>query len=385
MARGDDDWSARTIAAGDTRYRVVAVPTEKGQALVIAQSLESAGADAGQARRRDAAVRRSPAWSPPGWPAGRSPATACARCAGSPRRSRRSPAPRTCTPLPVEGDDEIARLATAFNQMLTALAASRDRQRQLVADAGHELRTPLTSLRTNLDLLVAGRRQRAAALLPRGPRRAARRRTRPDRGAHHPDRRPRRARPRRAAHPCRGAGRPRRGRGPGADPGPPPRARARLRRRRRVVVGGRRARGPGARGHQPARQRRQVEPRRRRPSRSGSSEGVLTVDDEGPGISERDLPHVFDRFYRAEESRSMPGSGLGPVDRAAGRRAARRHRRGGAPGRAAARGSRSGCRAHRPSRTSRSRHRASHPRRPAVRAAPCEYEYYRRQTRVCGL
>ncbi len=57
------------------------------------------------------------------------------------------------TPLPVEGDDEIARLASAFNQMLTALAASRDRQRRLVADAGHELRTPLTSLRTNLDLL----------------------------------------------------------------------------------------------------------------------------------------------------------------------------------------------------------------------------------------
>ena len=38
--------------------------------------------------------------------------------------------------------------------MLTALAASRDRQRRLVADAGHELRTPLTSLRTNLDLLT---------------------------------------------------------------------------------------------------------------------------------------------------------------------------------------------------------------------------------------
>ena len=63
----------------------------------------------------------------------------------------------------VEGDDEVARLATAFNPMLAALAASRDRQRRLVADAGHELRTPLTSLRTNLDLLTqADGRGRAA-------------------------------------------------------------------------------------------------------------------------------------------------------------------------------------------------------------------------------
>ena len=38
---------------------------------------------------------------------------------------------------------------------------------------------------------------------------------------------------------------------------------------------------------------------------------MLTVDDEGPGIAEHDRPHVFERFYRAEESRSMPGSGLG--------------------------------------------------------------------------
>jgi two-component system sensor histidine kinase MprB len=57
------------------------------------------------------------------------------------------------TPLRIEGDDEVARLASAFNQMLLALGASRDRQRRLVADASHELRTPLTSLRTNLDLL----------------------------------------------------------------------------------------------------------------------------------------------------------------------------------------------------------------------------------------
>ena len=38
--------------------------------------------------------------------------------------------------------------------MTAALASSRDRQQQLIADAGHELRTPLTSLRTNIDLLL---------------------------------------------------------------------------------------------------------------------------------------------------------------------------------------------------------------------------------------
>jgi two-component system sensor histidine kinase MprB len=39
--------------------------------------------------------------------------------------------------------------------------------------------------------------------------------------------------------------------------------------------------------------------------------GTLTVDDEGPGIAPGDRDQVFERFYRSEESRSMPGSGLG--------------------------------------------------------------------------
>ncbi|WP_425561278.1 sensor histidine kinase [Microlunatus panaciterrae] len=58
-------------------------------------------------------------------------------------------------PIAVTGDDELSRLAEAFNLMLRSLASSRERQRQLIADAGHELRTPLTSLRTNIELLVA--------------------------------------------------------------------------------------------------------------------------------------------------------------------------------------------------------------------------------------
>src|SRR6476469_10062832 len=58
-------------------------------------------------------------------------------------------------PIPVFGSDELARLTEAFNMMLRALTESRERQARLVTDAGHELRTPLTSLRTNVELLMA--------------------------------------------------------------------------------------------------------------------------------------------------------------------------------------------------------------------------------------
>lgn len=58
-------------------------------------------------------------------------------------------------PIPVRGDDEVARLTRSFNAMMSALQESRSRQTALVADAGHELRTPLTSLRTNVELLIA--------------------------------------------------------------------------------------------------------------------------------------------------------------------------------------------------------------------------------------
>jgi two-component system sensor histidine kinase MprB len=37
----------------------------------------------------------------------------------------------------------------------------------------------------------------------------------------------------------------------------------------------------------------------------------VRVVDHGPGVSDSDKPHVFTRFFRAEATRSQPGSGLG--------------------------------------------------------------------------
>lgn len=61
--------------------------------------------------------------------------------------------PEARLPVPA-ADDEIARLGTTFNELLSRLHTALQRERRFVSDAGHELRTPLSLLTTELELAL---------------------------------------------------------------------------------------------------------------------------------------------------------------------------------------------------------------------------------------
>jgi two-component system sensor histidine kinase MprB len=207
--------------------------------------------------------------------------------------------------LAVPGGDDLGRLADSFNTMLDALADSLAQQRQLVADASHELRTPLATVRTNVEVLARadelepadrttliqetvaqigeltrlvgdlvelargdGQEEPFTTIdlddLTRGVAAAARR--------NHPS----------ITFRVDGA--------PTVIRGAP----------------GRVARAVGnlidnaAKWSPPA---GEVD--------ITITDGAVAVRDHGPGISPADAPHIFDRFYRSTEARTMAGSGLG--------------------------------------------------------------------------
>ncbi len=319
VAGQEEDSSIRTVDIDGTRYRVAAVPINPVEALVLAQSMEPTY----ETLEQLALV----AWVVgiagvvlAGF-AGRAVATNGLR----PVRRLTSAAERVARtdqlePIAITGDDELARLSAAFNKMLESLSASRLRQAQLVADAGHELRTPLTSLRTNLELLAQADRSGG---LPAEARAEVLDdvRAQIDEMSTLVDDLVELARD----EPMQ------------RDPEPidladvVEAAAARVRRRAPtgtiidvdtepwLVMG------------EPVLLQRAVTNLLDNAVKWGPPEGVvsvhlregqLTVRDRGPGISAADLPHVFDRFYRSVEARTLPGSGLGL---AIVRRTAERH------------------------------------------------------------
>jgi two-component system sensor histidine kinase MprB len=207
--------------------------------------------------------------------------------------------------VPVGGRGELSRLGTTFNTMLAALEDALETQRRFVADASHELRTPLTSMQTNIEVLKqqerldAGARERLFDDLQR------------------------------EAHEMRdligGLLELARGDDPRLE-----QTTFRFDELVEDVLDRARSRFPDVAfeaGLEPT-------------TLTGSSDrleravwnllenagkwtapgstvevkldgGELRVRDHGPGIAEEDRAHVFDRFYRSADARSLPGSGLG--------------------------------------------------------------------------
>jgi len=310
VAQGKRRQALSTVLIADQRYRMVTVPTSErdGMAVILAEPLAT----------QDHVLSRL-GWVSlafglvgvlgaafAGWLVATNGLRPVRRLTSAVERVART---EDFTPLQVEGDDEVARLSTAFNHMLTALDASRVRQRQLVADAGHELRTPLTALRTNIDLLTMVAADPSALPVD------ARDELLDD-------------------------------------------VRAQIEELTTLI-------GDLTELAREEPVQAQVEPldladvidhavqrvRRRAPSLTFElftrtwwvegeaaeleravtnlldnaakwspeggkvtvrlSDGVLTVDDQGPGIAEEDRGRVFDRFWRSADARTMPGSGLG--------------------------------------------------------------------------
>jgi two-component system sensor histidine kinase MprB len=208
--------------------------------------------------------------------------------------------------IQMERTDELGRLARTFNTTLDALERSVEAQRHLVADASHELRTPIASLRANIQTLEHSDR------LPE-----------PERASLRADilleldeltslvadivELARGAKPGELVDDVR------------VDEiveGVAARARARAPDGVTLDV----MTEPTLVRGEPERIQRAisnlVDNALKWSPQGGTVEielagGGVSVRDHGPGFAEADLPHVFERFYRANNARALPGSGLG--------------------------------------------------------------------------
>jgi two-component system sensor histidine kinase MprB len=311
VAAGEGATSLRTDAR--TSSRVLAVPY-RGDALVLAQSLRPTREQLGDLSLVLFLIGGA------GVLVAAAAGTAVARTGLRPvqrltRATERVARTGDLRPIQVEGDDELARLSHSFNQMLAAVAYARDRQRQLVADAGHELRTPLTSLRTNLELLLAAEAPNAPQLSEK------------DKSEIHTDLRAQLGELTQLIGDLVELARED---VPQLDPQHVDmvevveQALARARRRASDVNFEVDLR-PWYLLGEPATLERAVLNLLDNAVKFSPPGGTVRIDlrpaadgfaflqvaDAGPGINDADLPYVFDRFYRSDEARTLPGSGLG--------------------------------------------------------------------------
>jgi two-component system, OmpR family, sensor histidine kinase MprB len=203
--------------------------------------------------------------------------------------------------IDVTSADEVGELAARFNAMLDTLEGSIAAQRQLVADASHELRTPVTALRTNIEVLAenrldgAGRARLVADVQAQAE----------ELSALVAD----------LIELARG------------DQPSPELEDVRLDALVAEAVERARRHAPGVTFQAelepavvegvPDRLARAVNNLLDNAARHGRTVQVaagpagIRVRDDGGGIGEADLPHIFDRFYRGAGARGRPGTGLG--------------------------------------------------------------------------
>lgn len=300
----DDSLAARhNVMFEGESYRVFTVPIEGGGAVQLARSLRETD------NSLDAILRHT-LWAIAialvaaaiiGWLIGRQLTRRLERLTAA--ASLVATTGRLDVEVPTDGDDEAAQLGVAFSGMLGALARSRQEQTQLVQDAGHELRTPLTSLRTNVsvlrdfDRLDPEERGRLIADLDSESRELTAL----------VNELVELATDRRDAEPLQHV---RLG-----DIASRVVDRVQRRTGREVLLN---ADNSAIEGQAAALERAVLNlvDNAAKFSDDGPIEVTvenltLTVRDHGPGIRDVDLPHVFDRFFRAVDQRSKPGSGLG--------------------------------------------------------------------------
>jgi two-component system sensor histidine kinase MprB len=296
----------RTATVDGVDHRVVTVAQQGGGALQVARSLaETEDVLDGLARRlaliAGAGIVVAAAI---GWLVARQTTAPLRRLSTA---AHRVAATQDLTePVPVGRQDEVGSLARSFNTMLDALDTSRRQQHQLVLDAGHELRTPLTSLRTAIELLQRGESlppEERARLLDRAEVELVEltnlvteviELATETRAADEPEQE--------------------------VDLGTLVEDAAEASRRRTGRVIQVRAEGAATLTGRPGQLERVVRnllANAHKFSPDGEPVSVIaeggrvTVIDRGPGIPPADREHVFDRFARTDQARTMPGSGLG--------------------------------------------------------------------------